>query len=168
MNQITGPGAMHPELVCYFQVMSYKVRFTTRWADFDPNNHMRHSAYNDYAAESRVRFFNEHGLSLTEFHRLDIGPVLFREETNFYREIKLSEDITVEVFLKGLSKRGERFKFHHKVYKQNGVLAAEIDIFGAWMDLKARKLTTPPESIVQTYADLEKTQDFEIIALSRN
>jgi len=26
--------------------MSYKVTFPTRWADFDPNNHMRHSAYN--------------------------------------------------------------------------------------------------------------------------
>ena len=143
------------------------MRFTTRWADFDPNNHMRHSAYNDYAAESRVRFFNEHGLSLTEFHRMHIGPVLFREETNFYREIKLSEDITVEVLLKGLSAQGERFKFHHRILNEKGVLAAEVDIYGAWMDLMERKLTNPPENIVQTYADLERTEDFEIIPLSR-
>ena len=95
--------------------MSFKVSFSTRWADFDPNNHMRHTAYNDYAAESRVRLFNKYGLSLTEFNTLNIGPVLFREETIFLKEIALGEDITVEVFLKGSSERGERFKFKHKI-----------------------------------------------------
>ena len=146
--------------------MSFKAEFTTRWADFDPNNHMRHSAYNDYAAESRVRLFDAHGLSLDILNKLHIGPVLFREETSFFREIKLSEDISVEVFLKGLSKNGERFKLRHKIFKENGILAAEIDIFGAWLDLNKRKLTVPPEQVSGTFKDLEKTDDFEWLALS--
>ena len=69
--------------------MSYKVSFLTRWSDFDPNNHLRHSAYNDYAAESRVRLFTKYGLSLQEFNKLHIGPVLFQEKTNFLKEIFL-------------------------------------------------------------------------------
>ena len=97
--------------------MSFTVSFSTRWADFDPNNHMRHSAYNDYAAESRVRLFNAHGLSLTVFNKLNIGPVLFREETDFFREITLSDDISVELLLKGCSEKGERFKMQHKIYR---------------------------------------------------
>lgn len=141
------------------------MKFTSRWADFDPNNHMRHSAYNDYAAEARVRMFNAYGLSLEEFNELSIGPVLFREETIFRREIRLSEDITVEVFLKGISEKGERFKFFHRIFKENGKLAAEIEIFGAWLDLKARKLTTPPALILKTLEDIEKTEDFELIPL---
>ena len=145
--------------------MSFKVKFTSRWADFDPNNHMRHSAYNDYAAEARVRMFNAYGLSLEEFNTLNIGPVLFREETNFRREIRLREDITVEVFLKGKSEKGERFKFFHRIFKENGKLAAEIEIFGAWLDLKARKLTEPPALILKTLEDIEKTEDFEHIPL---
>lgn len=86
--------------------MSFIVTFKTRWSDFDPNNHMRITAYNDYAAESRVRVFNDHGLSLSEFHKQNIGPILFSENTMFYREISLSEDITVELFVKGLSENG--------------------------------------------------------------
>lgn len=145
--------------------MSFKVSFSTRWADFDPNNHMRHSAYNDYAAESRVRLFNEYGLSLTDFNHLNIGPVLFREETNFLKEIALGDDITVEVLLKGASKKGERFKFKHKIYRGDGNLAAEIEIFAAWMDLKARKLAAPPEIVMDVFVQLEKTDDYELIPL---
>ena len=96
--------------------MSFKVSFPTRWSDFDPNNHMRHSAYNDYAAESRVRLFKKYGLSMKEFNKLNIGPVLFQENTNFMKEISMGEDITVEVLLKGISEKGERFKFLHNIY----------------------------------------------------
>ena len=145
----------------------FKISFPTRWADFDPNNHMRHSAYNDYAAESRVRLFNAYGLSLTEFNKLNIGPVLFKEETIFLKEIALSDDIAVEVFLKGASEKGERFKFHHKIFRGDGKLAAEINIYAAWMDLRTRKLCGPPQIVVDAFKQLEKTDDFEIIPISK-
>ncbi len=143
--------------------MSYKVTFSTRWADFDPNNHMRHSAYNDYAAEARVRFFRDNGFSLSEFNKQNIGPVLFSENTKFYREINLSEDITVELFIKGLSKDGRKFKFQHRIYKENNILSAEIEVYGAWLNLSERKLTIPPQDIITTFDILEKADDFEII-----
>jgi len=143
--------------------MSYKVKFSTRWADFDPNNHMRHSAYNDYAAEARVRFFRDHGFSLAEFNKQNIGPVLFSENTKFYREIGLSEDISVELYIKGLSKDGRKFKFQHKIFKENNILAAEIEVYGAWLNLSQRKLTIPPQDIITTFNSLEKADDFEII-----
>jgi len=148
--------------------MSFSVGFTSRWADFDPNNHMRHSAYTDYAAEARVRMFNEYGLNLTEFNKLNIGPILFREETIFRREIRLSEDISVEVFLKGISENGERFKFSHKIFKTEGSLAAEVEIYGAWLDLKTRKLTKPPKIVMEALKDIERTEDFENIPLNRS
>jgi len=147
--------------------MSYKVIFKTRWADFDPNNHMRHSAFNDYAAEARVRFFADHQFSISEFNKQNIGPILFSENTNFFREINLSEDITVELFLKGISENGERFKVQHHIYKENGVLAAQIEIFGAWLDLEKRKLTVPPSQIITTFNSLKKSDSFEIIPISK-
>lgn len=147
--------------------MNFKFSSPTRWADFDPNNHMRHTAYNDYAAESRARLFNEYGLSLKEFNRLGIGPILFKEETNFYREINLGDDITVEVLLKGASTYGERFKFIHKIYRKDGILAAEIEIYGAWMDLSKRKLTLPPDIILEVFEKLTKIDGFEVIPINK-
>ena len=148
--------------------MSFKVTFPTRWADFDPNNHMRHSAYNDYAAESRVRLFKKYGLSMKEFKRLHIGPILFQENTRFYKEISLGEDLSVEVLLKGVSEKGERFKFLHRIYKGDGTLAAEIEIFGAWIDLVKRKLTSPPNTMIDLAEHMSKTDDFETISLKRS
>jgi acyl-CoA thioester hydrolase len=147
--------------------MVYTVTFKTKWADFDPNNHLRHTAYNDYAAEARVRFLNDNGFSMLDFNRLNIGPILFQENTSFYREIHIGEDITVELSLKGMSENGGKFKFQHKISKENGVLAATIEVFGAWMDLKTRKLTSPPKELLSTFEHLSKTENFEIIPIRK-
>ncbi len=138
--------------------------FKTKWADFDPNNHLRHSAYNDYAAECRVRFFHKHGYSLANFNQAKLGPILFQEHTNFYKEIRIGEDLTVVLFLKGISDKGDKFKFTHHIYKQNKSLAATIDVYGAWLDLSLRKLTTPPKALIEVCYSLPKTEDFEIIS----
>ena len=148
--------------------MIFKCSFPTRWSDFDPNNHMRHTAYNDYAAESRVRLFKKFGLSMTEFEKLKIGPILFQENTKFLKEIIMGDDITVEVLLLGVSENGERFKFRHHIFRGDGNLAAEIEIFGAWMDHTKRKLTTPPPIIMELAEKLTKTDDFEFIPLKRS
>ena len=139
--------------------MSFSFEFPTRWADFDPNNHMRHSAYNDYAAEARVRLFSASGLSLEKMNKLSIGPVLFQEHTNFLKEIAIGETIKVEVLLKGCSEAGERFKFLHKIYRE---------IYAAWLDLIKRKLTAPPDGILRVLDTMTKTSDFESIKISSN
>ena len=106
--------------------MNFEINFKTKWSDFDPNRHMRHTAYNDYAAEVRVRFFQEHGLSINEFAKLNIGPILFKEETTFLKEIHIGENITVKMELEGVSKGIERWRFNHQIFNENGKLAAEI------------------------------------------
>ncbi len=147
--------------------MSFKIDFKTKWSDFDANKHMRHTAYNDFAAEARMRFFLEKGYDLASFNKLQIGPILFKEETNFYREISLGQDITVALAMKGYSEAGERWKITHDIIKADGVVAATIDVYGAWLDLKARKLCKPPENMLAVFAELPRTADFEMIPLKK-
>ena len=61
--------------------MSFKVDFKTRWSDFDANIHMRHTAYNDYCAEARMRYFNKFGITVQDFAKEKVGPILFEENT---------------------------------------------------------------------------------------
>ena len=147
--------------------MKFEITFNTKWSDFDPNRHMRHTAYNDYAAEVRVRFFQQHGLSINEFAKLNIGPILFKEETSFYKEIHIGENIQVQMELEGVSKGIERWKFNHKIFNQNGKLSAEIKVYGAWIDLVKRKLTAPPKKFVTIFEDLPKTSNFTEITLKK-
>lgn len=145
--------------------MSFEIKFPTVWANFDANAHMRHTAYNDYAAEVRSRFFMAQGFSLTEFAKHNIGPILFSENTKFFREIKLGENITANLELIAASSKFERFKFKHQIIKENGVVSAEIVVYGAWIDLTRRKLTTPPQEMITIFEGLEKSKGFEIIPL---
>lgn len=145
--------------------MTFEVNFKTKWSDFDPNRHMRHTAYNDYAAEVRVRYFQEHGLSINEFAKLNIGPILFKEETSFYKEIHIGENINVKMELEGVSKGIERWRFKHQIFNENDVLSAEIKVYGAWIDLIKRKLTSPPQKFIDIFESLPKTNNFFEIQL---
>ncbi|MCK5814700.1 MAG: thioesterase family protein [Flavobacteriaceae bacterium] len=147
--------------------MIFEVSFPTIWANFDANAHMRHTAYNDYAAEVRFRFFAEKGFSLIEFSKFNIGPVLFSENTNFFKEILLGESIKTNLIFIGSSENFERFKFKHQIIKENGAIAAEIEVYGAWIDLTKRKLITPPQEIADIFNSIEKSEDFEDILIKK-
>jgi acyl-CoA thioester hydrolase len=147
--------------------MSFKVEFATKWSDFDPNRHMRHTAYNEYAAEVRIRYFSEHNFSIQEFTKHNIGPILFTEETSFRKEIHLGENITVNIKLAGLSANNERWKLVHEVFNEAGKLSAVIKVYGAWMNLLKRKLTTPPIEAENLFINAEKAEGFEIIQLKK-
>ena len=145
--------------------MSFQVTFATKWSDFDPNRHMRHTAYNEYAAEVRVRYFSEQNFSIKEFTKHNIGPILFTEETSFRKEIHLGENISVNLKLFGLSENNERWKMIHEVFNQAGKLSAVIKVYGAWIDLSKRKLTTPPKEAEHLFLNAIKSDDFEVITL---
>ena len=145
--------------------MNYQVTFATKWSDFDPNRHMRHTAYNEYAAEVRIRYFASQNFSIEEFTKFNVGPILFEESTSFRKEIHLGENITVNLKLSGLSENNERWKITHEVFNEAGKRSAIIKVYGAWIDLEKRKLTAPPKEASYLFLNAEKTDDFEEILL---
>lgn len=141
----------------------YSKTYEATWADMDPNRHMRHSVYNDYAAQTRVDMFKDFGFSIEEFARMGLGPILFREETKFLKEIGLSEQITVNCALTQMRKDGSRWTFLHKIFKENGNKAAEIIVDGAWLNLKKRKLAAPNDKMLEVINKFPRSDDFEWI-----
>lgn len=146
--------------------MQYFKNYPIRWADLDPNGHMRHSAYNDYAAQLRLDFLLDEGFSMPRFAQLGIGPILFREDTRFLKEISPNEIIKVGAELAGLSADGSRWRIVHTIYKTDGRESAIITVDGAWLDLRQRKLTVPPPELAaamnkldrhSTYANIERS-----------
>ncbi len=145
--------------------MSYKINFHSKWSDFDANNHMRHTAYNDFAAEARLRFLMQNGFGVAVMKKHNIGPILFSDTIIYRREIRLGEDLSVELFLEASSKKGERFKIMHHIYNTKGEIAATVSAYLAWIDLSKRKLTAPPIEFLETIKHIEKLPNFEEIVL---
>ena len=67
--------------------------------------------------------------------------------------------------LEAASKKCERWRFTHQIFNQKGVLAAEVKVYGAWIDLLKRKLCTPPDSFIRIFDALSKSTDFYEIPL---
>ncbi|MGB0429253.1 MAG: acyl-CoA thioesterase [Bacteroidia bacterium] len=137
-------------------VGTYKVR----WADVDANGHLRHSAYADFCAHARVEILENLGLGVNIMRKLAIGPILFREELIYKREIHLSEEIKIETFLSGGKNDGSRWAITHLMYRNNNELACTVNVEGAWMDLRKRKLGKLPEEYSNKLNKMPKTKNF--------
>jgi acyl-CoA thioester hydrolase len=141
-------------------------KITVRWADLDPNGHVRHSVYYDYGAQARIALLEQRGLGLKWMASNMIGPVLFREQAKFLRELHMSEEITIDFQIAGESEDGRKWRVVHNIYRGEE-LCAVLDMDGAWLDLRARKIAMPPEALRFAFHDLPRTENFEILQSSR-
>jgi len=122
----------------------FEKKIEVRWSDCDVNRHVRHSAYYDFGAHCRIRFFESINFDSKKMGTLNIGPVLFKEECSFIKELKLDDIIIINLLRGKMPDDGSRFELHHEIFNSSGDKSAHITVKGAWMDVKARKLTIPP------------------------
>ena len=141
----------------------YKQQVQIRWADIDANRHLRHSVYYDYGASMRMNALTGEGLSMRKLEELMVGPILFREEAIFKREIHFEDEITIDVHLLKPREDFARWSLRHHFVKGDGTLAAIINIDGAWIDLNRRKLVIPDPFIIGVFGKFPKADDFEWI-----
>ena len=134
-----------------------------RWSDLDPNLHVRHSVYYDWAAWARIAFLADCGIDTHMMARLQIGPILFREESVFKREIRLEDKLTIHVELVKARRDYARWTVQHRIIKADGTLCAIVTVDGAWLDIVKRKLTLPPVEVNEAFGKMEKIEKFEWI-----
>jgi len=67
----------------------YSKEFIAGWGTMDFNSHMANTAYLNLAADVRMAFFADHGFPPSEFRRLAIGPVIRKDELEYFREVGL-------------------------------------------------------------------------------
>jgi acyl-CoA thioester hydrolase len=144
--------------------MAYTKHFVVRWSECDANGHLRNTAYSEYGIETRMSFLSEQGFPYARFVEHAIGPVIQREEIDYLHELHLGDGVEVDFRGMGMSRDGARFKLRHEFFRPGGRLVARIVIAGGWMDLRRRKLTSPPEDLVRTLASLERVEPYEELA----
>lgn len=133
---------------------------TIRWADLDPNYHVRHSVYYDWGAFLRIEFMAEYGITYAVMQEQHFGPVLFREEALFKREVRPADVMTMNVLVTRLRRDYSRFSFRHELTRADGTLCAVLNVDGAWIDTQLRKLTMPPDLVARMVEEGPKAEDF--------
>ncbi|HEY8881479.1 MAG TPA: thioesterase family protein [Roseateles sp.] len=138
----------------------YSKPFIAGWGDMDANAHMRNTAFLDRAADVRMMFFAEHGFAMKDFAARRLGPVIAKDEVDYYREVGLLQPITVTLALAGLSADGSRFLMRNDILGEDGRPRARVSSVGGWLDLAARRLVAPPPDLLAALATLPRTADF--------
>jgi len=134
-----------------------------RWSDLDPNFHLRHSVYYDFGAFSRIVFFTRNGITAQVMLQHNIGPILFREECIFKKEIGFEDKVTINIKLGKTRTDYSRWTIVHEIFKNKDILAALITVDGAWMDTQKRKLAHPPKFFNTVFELMPKAENFQIL-----
>ena len=132
-----------------------------RWSDLDPNFHVRHSIYYDWGAFCRIEFLNEFGLNDRVMMELKFGPILFREECVFRKEIRMGDEININLQMLKAKKDFSRWSILHQIKKADGTLCAVLTVDGAWIDTVKRKLASPPDKVHEVFSQMPLAENFE-------
>jgi len=132
-----------------------------RWGDMDFNGHVRNTAYLDLAADLRMQCFAAQGFSMREFERLRLGPVITRDDLEYFKEIRLLEPIRCTLSMAGLSRDGVRFRCRNEFYRGDGKLAVRVTSTGGWLSLEKRRMVQPPDELAAVMRAMARSQDFE-------
>lgn len=132
-----------------------------RWSDLDPNFHLRHSVYYDWAAMCRIEYLQQEGLTPALMQKLQFGPIIFREECVFRKEIKYGDKVSINLKLVKGRRDYSRWTIMHEIKKQEDVLCAVVTIDGAWLNVVERKLFIPPAEVVQVFEKMPPGEDFQ-------
>jgi acyl-CoA thioester hydrolase len=109
----------------------------------------------------RMMFFSEHGFPMNEFLRLRIGPIITKDEIEYFREVNLLNEVKVNLAIAGLSEDGSRWLMRNEFIRPDGRLAATVTSMGGWLDLSARSIVAAPEKLLEALNSLPKTDDFQ-------
>ena len=144
----------------------YEKTLFAGWADMDSNSHMRNTAYLDKSDDVRMMFFSEHGFTMSEFARLKIGPVVQKDEIEYFREVNLLDELRITLAIAGLSEDGSRWMMRNELFRPDGKLAAKVTTAGGWLDLLARRLVAAPAMLLEALKGLPRTSDFQQLPTS--
>lgn len=137
---------------------------TLRWSDLDPNFHLRHSSYYDLAAQERIEILHQYGITIHMMKDENVGPVLFKEQCEFKREIHLDSKIHIVTRLLKMKKDGSFWIIQHEFLSEENKLHALLKVEGSWIDTVKRKLARPvPEAVFAGLEAFPKTEDFEYL-----
>ena len=72
----------------------------------------------------------------------------------------MNESISLSCELVKCAKDGSKWSIRHELYNAKQQTAAIINVDGAWIDLKKRKVAPLPQDILEKFLSIPKSEDF--------
>jgi len=109
----------------------------------DTFGHVNHAKYLELYEQARWDWLSVYNISTETIQRTAIGPVILEVKVRYLRELKAREHIRITTRLDRFQKK--TFQISQQMHRlEDQALASELELTGGILDLKARKLITPP------------------------
>jgi acyl-CoA thioester hydrolase len=142
----------------------FRITIVPRWTDIDANQHVRNTAFSEWAAYARSEWLASVGFDFKKLMDLKFSGVIFEDSTKYLQEIFLGEHIVVDLELVGLKLDGSQFHVRH-LFRRDGTVCAVHDVKGAWLDIASRRVAVPPRGVFEASISLLRANDYaEIVA----
>jgi acyl-CoA thioester hydrolase len=142
--------------------MTFELTLLAGWGDMDANGHMANTAYLNKAVDVRASFLAANGYPTSELMRRGIGPVVRKDEIEYFREFRMHDEIRANLLSAGHSEDGGRSIWVNEFYRGE-TLAARVTSLLGWLDLKERKLVAPPEDLLAAIQRIPHAEGFTIL-----
>lgn len=137
----------------------FRSRVALRWADIDANFHVRHTVFYDLGSEQRINMLGAHGATMSVMQQKGFGPVLFREECRFLKEVRIEDPMEIELRITALSRDFRKFGFQHRLLRGEEPCAV-VRVEGAWFNAVTRKVFVPPQVVIDALEKAPRSDDF--------
>jgi acyl-CoA thioester hydrolase len=144
----------------------YRYTISPRWSDLDANQHVRHSAYADWATHSRTDWLSAHGFTLKRMTEMNVAPIIFEESTKYFKEIYLGDQIVIDLQLVGLNQDASRYHMR-QAFRRDDTICALYEIKGAWIDIANRRIAPPPPLLLDATENMVRSEDYAEITSKR-
>ncbi len=121
------------------QTQTYEVLI--RETHLDSFGHMNNAVYLVLFEEARWDFITQNGYGLPKVRELQQGPIVLELNLKFKKEIRLREKIKITSRL--VDYRRKIGHFRQEMAKEDGTVAAELEIAIGLFDLRTRRLIDP-------------------------
>jgi acyl-CoA thioester hydrolase len=138
-----------------------------RWADIDLNQHMRHSAFADWAGFVHTEWLSANGVNVQRLVELKVAPLIFEDRTRYFKEIFLGERVTVDLQLAGTSRDASHWLLRN-TFRRYDTVCAVHEARGTWFNIATRRITSPPPGLMEAYANIVRTDDYTDLGSKEN
>ena len=148
--------------------MTFVKTMNVRWSDLGADHSIVPATYAAYAMNTGVEWLRSVGCTVEQLFDLGVGSVLLKEQTEYYQELSLGEEVNVQAQFAGSSTDNAKWKFVYEMYNSQNQLVAKHVVYGAWVNSTTKKIATPPQKVLGCMAKIPHTDDFEIITTTRH
>lgn len=138
-------------------------KYIIKWSDLDPNWHVANSNYSRIFTDMRIVYFEALGITQQAMSEVHIGPAIIHEHIYYIKEVKLGQEVTVDLFCSGLSECGKYGSLIQHMYGPDGQICSYLEMTYVWLDTVARRSVKPSEKLLIGVNLMPKSENFKIL-----